>query len=72
MFVAFMLVHLFWLFEFKFGFEFKCLISFRNQQNLFHLIPHPLLVLAQLGFKPAATAAQPNQWPNGRKSGHAP
>jgi hypothetical protein len=35
MFVAFMLVHLFWFFELKFGFEFKCLISFQNQQKTF-------------------------------------
>jgi hypothetical protein len=45
MFVAFILVHLFWLFEF----EFKCSISFWNQQNLsFPSLPFPILYAAQL------------------------
>jgi hypothetical protein len=39
MFVAFMLMHCFWLFEFKFEFEFICLCPFPKMQNLF---PSPL------------------------------
>jgi hypothetical protein len=57
--VAFMLVHYFWLLEFKFKFEFYCLKPLLPKMLnpfLFFLNPFPLL--AQPSSRPAAQLAQ--------------
>jgi hypothetical protein len=47
-----MLVHCFWLFEFKFTFEFICLSSFQIDQTLFLLTPQPSPLLVYFCSRP--------------------